>query len=56
MKATYLVGEKEYFKNIGKITFEGRESDNPLAFRWYDEDSIVAGKPLKEHFRFAVAY
>lgn len=56
MKATYLVGEKEYFKNIGKIPFEGRESDNPLAFRWYDEDSIVAGKPLKEHFRFAVAY
>ncbi len=46
----------EFFKNIGKIKYEGRESDNPLAFKWYDEDRVVAGKPLKEHMRFAVAY
>jgi xylose isomerase len=46
----------EYFKGIGKIKYEGRESDNPLAFKWYDESKVVAGKTLKEHLRFAVAY
>jgi xylose isomerase len=46
----------EYFKSIQKIKYEGRETDNPLAFRWYDENKIVAGKTMKEHFRFAVAY
>lgn len=51
-----LLGEKEYFKGIGKINFEGLESDNPLAFRWYDEDRMVAGKTMKEWMRFACAY
>ena len=46
----------EYFKSIQKIKYEGRETDNPLAFRWYDENQIVAGKTMKEHLRFAVAY
>lgn len=46
----------EYFKGINKIKFEGLESDNPLAFRWYNPDQIVAGKTLKEHLRFAGAY
>jgi xylose isomerase len=46
----------EYFKNIKKIKYEGRETDNPLAFRWYDENKMVAGKTMKEHLRFAVAY
>jgi xylose isomerase len=46
----------EYFKGISKIKFEGLESDNPLAFRWYDENRVVAGKTLKEHLRFAGAY
>lgn len=45
-----------YFKNIDSIKFEGRESDNPLAFKWYDENRQVAGKTLKEHLRFAMAY
>lgn len=45
-----------YFKNIHKIPFEGSGSDNPLAFKWYDENRIVAGKSLKEHLRFAMAY
>jgi len=52
----YLTGEKEFFKGIGKIKFEGRESDNPLAFKFYDENKVIAGKTLKEHMRFAVAY
>lgn len=51
-----VTGDKEYFKEIGKIQFEGRDSDNPLAFKFYDENQVVAGKTMKEHFRFAVAY
>ncbi len=46
----------EYFKGIGKIAFEGRESDNPLAFKWYDENRMICGKPMKEFMRFAIAY
>jgi xylose isomerase len=45
-----------YFPNIGKIPFEGKESDNPLAFRFYDENRIIAGKTMKEHFKFSIAY
>ena len=52
----YLLGKKEYFPGIGKIRYEGRESDNPLAFKFYDEDKVIAGKTMREHFRFAVAY
>lgn len=47
---------KTYFPNIGKIPFEGKESDNPMAFRYYDENRIIAGKTMKEHFKFAIAY
>lgn len=54
--SSVLIGEKEYFKGIGKITYEGPESDNPLAYRWYDENRVVAGKTMKEHLRFATAY
>ena len=46
----------EYFKNISKINFEGRDSDNPLAYKWYDENRIVGNKTMKEHLRFAVCY
>jgi xylose isomerase len=51
-----VLGDKSYFPTVGKIKFEGRESDNPLAFKWYDENQVVGGKTMKEHFRFAVAY
>lgn len=50
------MGEKSYFPSISKIEFEGRDSDNPLAFKYYDEDKVVAGKSMKEHFKFAIAY
>lgn len=50
------LGEKEYFKGIGEIQFEGKGSDNPYAFKVYDENLVVAGKTLKEHFKFAIAY
>ena len=51
-----LLGNKEYFKGIGEIRFEGRESDNPLAFKFYNPEQMVAGKTMREHFRFAIAY
>lgn len=46
----------EYFPQIGKIKFEGTESYNPLAFRYYDSERIVLGKPMKEWLRFAMAW
>jgi xylose isomerase len=49
-------GSREYFPGVGNIKFEGPESDNPLAFKWYDENRIVSGKNLKEYIKFAVAY
>ncbi|MEX0778198.1 MAG: xylose isomerase [Balneolales bacterium] len=49
-------GDREYFKQVNKILYEGPGSDNPLAFKYYDENKVIAGKTMKEHFRFAVAY
>ena len=46
----------EFFKGIGKIRFEGRGTDNPLAYKWYDENKMVGGKTMKEYLRFAVSY
>lgn len=51
-----LIGNKEYFKGIEKIQFEGQQSKNPLAFKWYDENMVVGDKTMKEHLRFAIAY
>ncbi|WP_026712724.1 xylose isomerase [Flavobacterium daejeonense] len=51
-----LIGNKEYFKGIGEIKFEGAASDNPLAFKYYNPEQIVAGKTMREHFKFAIAY
>ena len=51
-----VTGNTEYFKSIGQVKFEGLESDNPLAFRWYDENRLIAGKTMKEYLRFACAY
>ena len=50
------LGNKEYFKCIGEIKFEGAASDNPLAFKYYNPDQIVAGKTMREHFKFSIAY
>ncbi len=51
-----LKGNKEYFKGIDQVKYEGPESRNPMAFKWYDENKVVAGKTMKDHLRFAVAY
>ncbi len=46
----------EFFKDISKITYEGPQSKNPLAFKYYDPEKQVAGKPMKEHLKFAMAW
>ena len=51
-----ILGHKEYFKDVKEIKFEGIDSDNPLAYRFYDKDKVVLGKKMSEHFKFAVAY
>ena len=56
MKTNLTLGQKEYFPNIKKIKYEGRDSNNPLAFKFYDSEKIVSGKPMREHLKFAVAY
>lgn len=56
MTVKVVIGDKEFFPGFGKIPFEGPDSTNPLAFKYYDEKRIVAGKTMRDHFRFAVAY
>ena len=51
-----LTGNKEYFKGINAISYEGKDSDNPLAFKYYDPKKVVGGKTMEEHFKFAIAY
>ena len=56
-KLQLTLGDKVYFPFLEKpVAFEGRESDNPLAFKFYDPNRVVGGKTLREHLRFAVAY
>lgn len=47
---------KEYFPNVGKIKFEGTGSYNPMAYRYYDAERVVLGKPMKEWLKFAMAW
>jgi xylose isomerase len=54
MKIT--TGKKEYFKGIKAIRFEGKDTDNPLAFRYYNPSQKVGKKTMEQHLRFAVAY
>lgn len=51
-----LKGTKEFFPSVQEIKFEGKESTNPLAFRYYEANRIVMGKPMKEWLRFAMAW
>jgi xylose isomerase len=54
--STPFIGKHEYFPGIGKITFEGRDSDNPLAFKHYDATKKVGDKTMAEHLKFATCY
>jgi xylose isomerase len=56
MNTNIILGSKEYFPQVGKISFEGPGSKNPLAFKHYNESKIISGKTMKEYLRFAVAY
>ncbi|MDR0873407.1 MAG: xylose isomerase [Prevotellaceae bacterium] len=47
---------KTYFPTVGKIKFEGKESKNPLAFRYYDAEKTVYGKKMKDWFKFSMAW
>jgi xylose isomerase len=44
------------FPDVQKIRYEGPDSRNPLAFRWYNADELIEGKTMKDHFRFSVVY
>ncbi len=50
------MAKKEYFPGIGKIKFEGKESRNPLAFRYYDPEKLIMGKKMKDWLRFSMAW
>ncbi|MDE6548628.1 MAG: xylose isomerase [Muribaculaceae bacterium] len=50
------MAQKEYFPGIGKIKFEGTSSYNPLAYRYYDAEKLILGKPMKEWLKFAMAW
>ncbi len=56
MSTSVTTGDKAFFPNISKIQFAGKESRDPLAFKFYDENRVVAGKTMRDHFRFAVCY
>ena len=56
MAVNVAIGAKEYFPGIDKIPFEGPDSRNPLAFKYYDANRKIAGKSLEDHLRFAIAY
>ena len=47
---------KEYFPEIGKIKFEGKDSKNPLAYRYYDAEKVIMGKKMKDWLKFAMAW
>jgi xylose isomerase len=47
---------KEYYPGVPKIKYEGAKSDNPLAYKFYNPDEVVAGKPMKDQLRFSAAY
>ncbi|HXD76893.1 MAG TPA: xylose isomerase [Puia sp.] len=51
-----ITGQKEFFKGVGQIKYEGPGTANPLAYRWYDAGRVVGGKTMKDHLRLAVAY
>ena len=46
----------EFYKGIGKIKYEGKDSKNPLSFKFYNPDEVIAGKTMREHLKFAMSY
>jgi len=56
MSINVTVGNKIYFPFVEKVNYEGADSDNPLSYKYYDENRLVGGKTMKDHLRFSVAY
>ncbi len=53
---TVFQGDREFFPGVRQIAYEGPDSDNPLAFKAYDANRVIAGKTMEQHLRFAVCY
>jgi len=53
---TVVCGKKSYYPKVPKIIYEGHQSKNALAYKWYEENRVVFGRPMKDFFRFSVAY
>jgi len=51
-----LTGAKTYFPEVEFVPFEGKDSENPFAFKYYNPEQLIAGKSMADHFRFAIAY
>jgi len=51
-----IKGKQEYFKGIRAIKYEGKDSDNPLAFKFYNPNKKIGRKTMQEHLRFAISY
>lgn len=47
---------RTYFESVNKVTYEGKDSKNPLAFKYYNPEEVIGGKTMKEQLRFSVAY
>ena len=46
----------EFYPNIPKVRYEGKQSQNPMAFKYYNPEEVIAGKTMREHLRFAMSY
>ena len=51
-----LTGAKTFFPEVEFVPFEGKDSDNPFAFKYYNPEQLISGKSMADHFRFAIAY
>ena len=57
LKSNMIIDMHKFgFNLLEPIKYEGKTSTNPLAFRFYNPDEVIAGKPMREHLKFAVAY
>ncbi len=45
-----------YFEAVPMVKYEGPKSKNPFAFKFYDSEKVIMGKPMKEHLKFAMSY
>ncbi|MCL1868413.1 MAG: xylose isomerase [Paludibacter sp.] len=50
------MAQKEFFPMIGKVKFEGKDSKNPLAFRYYDAEKVINGRKMKDWLKFSLAW